>query len=41
MIPTYVLDAGALIAAERGKMRVARFFRFPRQRVERQTIAHR
>ena len=27
MIPTYVLDTGALIAAERGKERVARFFR--------------
>ncbi len=26
MIPTYVLDTGALIAAERGKARVARFF---------------
>ena len=27
MIPRYVLDSGALIAAERGKERVARFFR--------------
>ncbi len=27
MTPLYVLDAGALIAAERGKPRVARFFR--------------
>ena len=27
MIPTYVLDAGALISAERGKERVSRFFR--------------
>ena len=27
MIPTYVLDTGALIAAERGKERAARFFR--------------
>jgi predicted nucleic acid-binding protein len=27
VIPTYVLDTGALIAAERGKERAARFFR--------------
>jgi predicted nucleic acid-binding protein len=27
VIPTYVLDTGALIAAERGKARAARFFR--------------
>jgi predicted nucleic acid-binding protein len=27
VIPRYVLDSGALIAAERGKERVARFFR--------------
>jgi predicted nucleic acid-binding protein len=27
VIPRYVLDSGALIAAERGKDRVARFFR--------------
>ena len=27
MIPTYVLDTGALVCAERGKERVARFFR--------------
>ena len=27
MIPTYVLDTGALISAERGKERAARFFR--------------
>jgi predicted nucleic acid-binding protein len=27
VIPRYVLDAGALIAAERGKERAARFFR--------------
>lgn len=27
MIPSYVLDTGALISAERGKERVARFFR--------------
>lgn len=27
MITTYVLDTGALVAAERGKERVARFFR--------------
>ena len=27
MIPTYVLDTGALIAAERGKSRASRFFR--------------
>jgi len=26
VIPTYVLDTGALIAAERGKQRAARFF---------------
>ena len=26
MIPTYVLDSGALISAERGKQRAARFF---------------
>lgn len=26
MIPRYVLDTGALIAAERGELRVARFF---------------
>jgi len=27
VIPGYVLDAGALVAAERGKQRVSRFFR--------------
>lgn len=27
MIPLYVLDTGALIAAERGKQRIGRFFR--------------
>jgi predicted nucleic acid-binding protein len=26
LIPNYVLDSGALIAAERGKQRIARFF---------------
>lgn len=30
MTPTYVLDTGALVAAERGKERVARFFRLAR-----------